>query len=113
MIRSPGGIRRVNPDFLQQNLRAAIDEINSASLGAEKEPIKRVVYFSGCMTDLAFAKTGKRVVGSLQKAGVEVLFPKSQVCCGAPAYYSGDMDTAVKNVQEPKDIGKTIQMIGL
>ena len=102
------GIRRINPNLLQKNLRASISEVNKVSFDTNKEPVKRIVYFSGCMTDLAFAKTGVKVVESLQKLGVEVVFPKAQVCCGAPAYYSGDMETArelaKKNVDALADI---------
>lgn len=92
---SPAGIKRVTPDFLQTNLRKIIREVNKAKVDPAT-PLKRVIFFSGCMTDLSFPDTGRHVVEGLQSAGVEVLFPKDQVCCGAPAYFRGDIKTAKK-----------------
>jgi glycolate oxidase iron-sulfur subunit len=89
---SPMGVKRVTPDFLQPNLRSVIGEINPT--GAVSTPLRRVAFFTGCMTDLAFPKTGKHVVELLNKAGIEVVFPTGQLCCGAPAYFNGDVETA-------------------
>ncbi|MBI4665523.1 MAG: (Fe-S)-binding protein [Nitrospinae bacterium] len=100
---SHGGVKRVTPDFLKTNLRALAAEINSPSAVKSTGPIKRVAFFSGCMTDLAFPETGLKVIEGLKRAGVEVVFPKEQVCCGAPAYYNGDLATtkalARKNIE--------------
>ncbi len=93
---SDGGIKRVTPDFLKINLRSKLSRVSKASGSVPERPgrVKKVVFYSGCMTDLAFPETGKTVVEELTKRGVEVIFPKEQVCCGAPAYFNGDIETA-------------------
>lgn len=92
---APGGVKRVTPNFLQRNLRSRVGVTNTASKSSLGKK-RRVIYYSGCMTDLAFPKTGKTVIDKLTQAGVEVVFPKEQVCCGAPSYYSGDLETSKK-----------------
>ncbi|MBI5816004.1 MAG: (Fe-S)-binding protein [Nitrospinae bacterium] len=89
---SPGGVKRVTPDFLKANLRERVLAANCPN-PAPAGKLKRVAFFSGCMTDLAFPEVGVKVIEGLKKAGVEVVFPKEQVCCGAPAYYNGDLKT--------------------
>jgi len=101
---SQGGIKRVTPDFLQRNLRSRVGEINAPMAGARAGgAVRRVVFYSGCMTDMAFPKTGVTVINKLREAGIEVIFPKEQVCCGAPSHYNGDEETtkrlARKNVE--------------
>jgi glycolate oxidase iron-sulfur subunit len=90
---SQGGVKRVTPDFLKRNLRSSVSEVNAPYATPLGAPVRRVAFFSGCMTDLAFPEVGLKVIEGLRRAGVEVLFPKAQVCCGAPAYYSGDIKT--------------------
>lgn len=97
---SPGGVKRVTPNFLKRNLRARLKETLPPLSPPAEGAIKRVAYFSGCMTDLAFPETGTAVVEKLREAGLEVVFPGGQVCCGAPAYYSGDVETAKKLVMK-------------
>jgi len=36
----------------------------------------------------------------LEKAGIEVLFPEGQTCCGAPARYNGAYEVAAQNAQD-------------
>lgn len=100
---SQGGVKRVTPDFLKRNLRSSVAEVNAPYSTPIGKPVRRVAFFSGCMTDLAFPEVGLKVIDGLRRAGVEVLFPKAQVCCGAPAYYNGDINTtkelARKNIE--------------
>ena len=100
---SQGGVKRVTPDFLQRNLRSSVAEVNAPYAAPQGKPVRRVAFFSGCMTDLAFPQVGLKVIDGLRRAGVEVLFPKAQACCGAPAYYNGDVNTtkelARKNIE--------------
>ncbi len=104
---SPGGVKRVTPDFLKRNLRSQVSENNPPVKTNGGRP-KRVVYFSGCMTDLAYPETGVSVIERLQGLGAEVIFPKKQLCCGAPSYYNGDMETtkqlALKNIEVLKEL---------
>jgi len=89
-----GVAKRVTPDFLGRSLRSTLPAVNPGHAPPSAGRARRVAYFSGCMTDLAFPGTGASVVDTLNRAGVDVVFPKEQVCCGAPAWFGGDMDTA-------------------
>ena len=40
---------------------------------------------------------GEALVKILNKAGIEVVFPEEQTCCGAPARYNGAYEVAAKN----------------
>ena len=39
----------------------------------------------------------------LNKAGIEVVFPDEQTCCGAPARYSGAYEVAAQNAKDNID----------
>jgi len=54
---------------------------------------QRVAIFIGCMSNYAYTKTGDGLVKILKKVGVDIFIPKKQLCCGAPAYFTGDFDT--------------------
>jgi len=54
----------------------------------------KVAFFSGCAIEFVFPKIGEAVVKILNKAGIEVLFPEGQSCCGIPHWGSGAFDMA-------------------
>jgi Fe-S oxidoreductase len=43
---------------------------------------------------------GEAVVEVLNRAGIEVIFPQGQTCCGAPARYAGAVEVAAKNARD-------------
>jgi len=51
-----------------------------------------VSLFVTCMIDLFYPTVGEDVVTVLRRLGVSVDFPKSQTCCGQPAFNSGYRD---------------------
>ena len=52
-------------------------------------------YFYGtCLVDLFFPDAGMAGIQLLQRAGVEVVFPDGQTCCGQPAYNCGFFEEA-------------------
>ena len=55
---------------------------------------KRVGFFVGCGANCLFPETAWSLVRILQKFGVTVVVPKDQVCCGLPAFVSGDTKKA-------------------
>ncbi|MBC7343311.1 MAG: LUD domain-containing protein [Clostridia bacterium] len=61
-----------------------------------ENPRLRAAFYSGCVIDFAYPEIGEAVYQVLGREGVEVVFPQGQACCGAPATYSGDRETAVK-----------------
>jgi L-lactate dehydrogenase complex protein LldE len=48
-----------------------------------------VYYFGTCLADIFYPNAGMAGIRLLQHAGVKVIFPKEQTCCGQPAYNSG------------------------
>ncbi|HJV33685.1 L-lactate dehydrogenase (quinone) large subunit LdhH, partial [Geomonas sp.] len=58
---------------------------------------EKVTFYAGCLIDFAYPEMGEALVKTLNKAGIEVIFPDEQTCCGAPALYSGAYDVAAEN----------------
>jgi Fe-S oxidoreductase len=67
-------------------------------------PRLRVVLFAGCATDFVHPRIGLSLVTVLNRCNIAVTLPQGQSCCGIPALYSGDRQTAVElarqNVRE-------------
>ena len=78
----------------------AVPASNSALKDDEKarrrvvREARRVAYFVGCATNLLYPETGRAVVDALSRAGVEVVIPGEQGCCGTPVANAGDFVTA-------------------
>ncbi len=58
---------------------------------------EKAAFYAGCLIDFAYPEQGEALVKILNKAGIEVLFPEDQTCCGAPARYNGAYEVAAKN----------------
>ena len=58
---------------------------------------EKAAFYGGCLVDFAYPEMGESVVKVLNKAGIEVIFPEGQTCCGAPARYSGAYEVAAQN----------------
>lgn len=63
--------------------------------GALRKSRLRAAFYSGCVIDFVYPEIGEAVYKVLGREGVEVTFPQGQACCGAPAIYAGDRETAV------------------
>ncbi len=61
---------------------------------------RKQYFFAGCLIDFAYPEIGEALVKLLNAAGIEVVFPEEQTCCGAPARYSGVMDVAANNSKQ-------------
>lgn len=55
-------------------------------------PLARVAFYAGCMMDLVQPEAARAVVSSLIQRGVEVVYPREEVCCGGPAIFDGDLE---------------------
>lgn len=53
----------------------------------------KVAIFIGCMGNYAYTNIGKSLLEVLNHLQIDVMIPKKQLCCGAPAYFTGDFDT--------------------
>ncbi len=58
---------------------------------------EKAAFYAGCLIDFAYPEMGESLVKVLNKAGIEVVFPQDQTCCGAPARYSGAYEVAAGN----------------
>ena len=54
----------------------------------------RVSLFVTCIVDQVFPKVGLAMADILERLGYQVDFPRSQTCCGQPAFNSGYQDEA-------------------
>ncbi len=54
---------------------------------------RKVAVFIGCMGNYSYTEIGDALVDVLATLGIDAFIPKKQVCCGAPAYFTGDFDT--------------------
>jgi len=85
-----GGVKRKIPQIAPKTLR----DIYPENLPPKGKPFMRVAYFTGCMADRAYHDTARAVMEVLMSAGVEIVLPKGEVCCGAPAWFAGDRESA-------------------
>lgn len=54
-----------------------------------------IYYFGTCLIDLLYPKAGLAGMQLIRKAGVRVIFPDNQTCCGQPAFNSGYREEAL------------------
>jgi len=52
----------------------------------------RLLFFTGCMIDAFYGKTGENVIKLMNKVGYDVVVPKNIRCCGAPQLYGGEVE---------------------
>jgi glycolate oxidase iron-sulfur subunit len=78
------------------------EEIKNTTVD-EKKKKQKVAIFIGCMGNYTYTNIGKSLLKILEKLEVDVMIPKKQLCCSAPAYFTGDFDTvdylAKKNIK--------------
>jgi len=58
-----------------------------------KEKKQKVAIFIGCLANYNYGGIGDSLVEILEKLNIEVFIPKKQLCCGAPAYFTGDVSS--------------------
>ncbi len=61
---------------------------------------EKAAFYAGCLIDFAYPEMGEALISILNKAGIEVVFPDEQTCCGAPARYSGAYEVAAGNAMD-------------
>ncbi|GMB93336.1 Anaerobic glycerol-3-phosphate dehydrogenase subunit C GlpC [Helicobacter bizzozeronii] len=79
-----------------------------------EQPTKKVGIFIGCLGNYNYPNVGKSLLSLLDKLGMGAILPK-QVCCGAPAYFSGDAKSALflaqKNTASLANIAPQVEAI--
>lgn len=84
------------PTFNESSFRVKMGEV----VPARGKRRGRVLYFTGCATDLINESVGNAVVGVLTRLGLEVIIPQDQVCCSVPIFLSGARWEAVPNIEK-------------
>ena len=51
---------------------------------------QKVAIFIGCLANYNYTSIGDSLVEILKALDIEIYIPKKQLCCGAPAYFTGD-----------------------
>ncbi|SDZ98919.1 iron-sulfur cluster-binding protein [Desulfuromusa kysingii] len=75
--------------------KALRDSFNQKPQHVDK-PRYRVALFGGCANDFLYPELGLDLIEVMNALDVEVFYPQQQNCCGIPAIYSGDKQTAVE-----------------
>ncbi len=89
------GKRRRVPEISGSYLKNRFPELVEA-----KDPVMRVLFFTGCMGDMVNQKASSQIIDYLTENRIEVILPKDLVCCGAPSYYSGERDSAINMAKQ-------------
>ena len=54
---------------------------------------RRVAIFIGCLANYNYTKIGDSLIDILKELDIDAYIPKKQLCCSAPAYFTGDFYT--------------------
>jgi L-lactate dehydrogenase complex protein LldE len=72
--------------------------MSSSTPAAASRP-RQVYFFCTCIVDLMSPQAGLDAIALIRRAGIEVVFPQAQTCCGQPAHSSGYFDEARRVAQ--------------
>ncbi|BCD59698.1 MULTISPECIES: (Fe-S)-binding protein [unclassified Nitratiruptor] len=67
--------------------------LNKYPTRMNKNGKSKVAIFIGCLANYNYTEIGDGLVEILKRLDYEIFIPKKQLCCGAPAYFTGDFDT--------------------
>lgn len=82
---------RLLPSMAKTSFLNSYPEEIPATLQEKKNP--RVALFIGCLANYNYTGIGDSLIDILAKLNIDVFIPKKQLCCGAPAYFTGDMSS--------------------
>ena len=82
---------RLLPSMAKTSFLNSYPEEMPAASQEKKNP--RVALFIGCLANYNYTGIGDSLVEILAKLNIDVFIPKKQLCCGAPAYFTGDMSS--------------------
>ncbi len=80
-----------------------------ASSNTSETASVKVAFFAGCGVNYLMPHVGTASLKCIERTGAAVSVPKGQVCCGMPAFYTGDVETAErlarKNIEVFEEYG--------
>ncbi|MFK5952693.1 MAG: (Fe-S)-binding protein [Desulfobacterium sp.] len=89
---------RYLPALTHRSFRNKMPEINGV-----RNPDQTVLFFTGCLINYVYPSIGQSVVKVLNHFGTNVIIPRLQNCCGAPAEVGGDLLTTKQLAQKNID----------
>ena len=87
---------RTLPTVAEKSLRDQFDDLTQSV----EKPRYKVAFYGGCANDFVYPELGIDLVTVMNRLNVQVSYPKEQNCCGVPALYSGDKETAVEMAKQ-------------
>jgi iron-sulfur cluster protein len=90
---------RTLPTVAAKPLRDLFDDLPQPI----EKPRYKVAFYGGCANDFIYPELGIDLVTVMNRLNVLVSYPKEQNCCGIPALYSGDKETAVEMAKQNID----------
>ncbi len=82
---------RLLPSMAKTSFLNSYPEEIPAPVHEEKN--KRVALFIGCLANYNYTGIGDSLVEILKELNIDIFIPKKQLCCGAPAYFTGDVNS--------------------
>ncbi len=82
---------RLIPSMMKTSFLNSYPEEIPAS--KQKQKNLRVAIFIGCLGNYNYAGIGEGLVEILKTLNIDIFIPKDQLCCGAPAYFTGATDS--------------------
>ncbi|MFV9511409.1 (Fe-S)-binding protein [Tepidibacillus sp. LV47] len=70
----------------------------------EQKPKLKVAFFQGCVMEGIYQRINRLTIELLKLAGVEVIIPKKQTCCGALHAHSGEHNQALELAKQNIDV---------
>jgi len=82
---------RLIPSMMKTSFLNSYPE-NIPAQEQEEKPL-RVAIFIGCLANYNYGGIGDSLVEILKELNIDIFIPKEQLCCGAPAYFTGAVDS--------------------
>ncbi|SFV66265.1 Putative oxidoreductase ferredoxin-type protein, clusters with CPO [hydrothermal vent metagenome] len=82
---------RLIPSMMKTSFLNSYPE-NIPAQKQEEKPL-RVAIFIGCLANYNYGGIGDSLVEILKELNIDIFIPKDQLCCGAPAYFTGAVDS--------------------
>ncbi len=95
------GDRVIMPLHAKSFLQSYHGLIESQNTNANQK--RKVGIYIGCLSNYNYKNVGISLLKILDKLGIDAFIPKKQECCGAPAFFSGDIRNTTKLIKKNLD----------
>ncbi|MBF0520115.1 MAG: (Fe-S)-binding protein [Nitrospirae bacterium] len=92
--------RMVADGLIPEDVEFCENQFKKTNIFLTKDKIGRVAVFSGCTAKHVYPELSYSLANVLNALNYEVVFPNTEVCCGAPFRSLGLNDTAIKYAEK-------------